>query len=325
MRGEVPIIPEDYLGLPGLRTTAPPEVGDFSILIRAEQGRPALCPYCGCADRRFRSNGTRSKKPRGLLDEPRGFMRVRIELTRRNFRCGKCCDSGLLPLWGVREGQRETDRLVSHVEHASLFRPFAEVELTTGLSPRKVKEIFDGYVGRLRETVSFEPPRVIGLDGIKIRKKGLFTVVTDVERRLVLHMWKYSRGAQKDDLGAAVRALVPFLKSMDGAGQVEVVVMDMARQYRAAVREALPQARIVVDRFHLQRMANVAVDCARKRLNKEIRKADKGAEICSAAPLRKPAPRLKEHEKVYLNEWLAHSPALRRVYEKKEEFRRMWE
>lgn len=326
MRGEVLLVPGDFLGLPELRTTAPPEVGDFSILVRAEQGRPVSCPYCGCADRRFRSNGTRSKKPQGLLDEPRGFRRVRIELTRRNFRCGKCGDSGLLPLWGVREGQRETDRLVSHVEHASLFRPFAEVELTTGLSRRKVKEIFDGYVGRLRETVSFEPPRVIGLDGIKIRKKGRFTVVTDIERRLVLHMWRYSRNDKKNDRQAAVRSLVTLLREMNGAEQVEVVVMDMSSQYRGAVEEALPQAKIVIDRFHLERMANEAVDCARIRLNKALWEVDRKAEVCHAAPLRKPFSRLKKlHERRYLVKWLRKDPVLRAVYKRKEEFRRMWE
>lgn len=71
-------------------------------------------------------------------------------------------------------------------------------------------------------------------------------------------------------------------------------------------------------------MANVAVDCARKRLSKEIRKADREAEICNAAPLHKPSARHKEHEKTYLDEWLARSPVLRRGYERKEEFRRMW-
>lgn len=325
MRGEAPLVPGDFLGLPGLRTTVPPQVGDFSILVRAEQEWPNSCPYCGCADRRFRSNGTRSKKPQELLDEPRGFRRVRIELTRRNFRCDLCAASGLLPLWGVREGQRATDRLVGHVEHASLFRPFAEVELMTGLSRRKVKEVFDGYVNRLREAVSFEPPRVIGLDGIKIRKKGYFTVITDVERRLVLHMWRYSRGKKnKNDRQAAVRSLVTLLREMNGAGQIEVVVMDMSSQYRSAVEEALPQSKIVIDRFHLQRMANEAVDCARIRLNKTLREEDREAEICSAAPLRKPFSRLKRHERKYLVEWLRKDPVLRAVYKRKEEFRRMW-
>lgn len=328
MRGEAPIVPDDFLGLPGLRTTPPPEVGDFSILVRAEQSEMAACPYCGCADERYQpSNSMRREKSQELLDEPRGFRRVRIELTRRNYRCASCGASGLLPLWGVRERQRATDRLVSHVEHASLFRPFAEVELMTGLSRRKVKEVFDGYVGRLRETVSFEPPRVIGLDGIKIRKKGFFTVITDVERRLVLHMWGYSRGEKnKNDRQAAVRSLVTLLREMNGAGQIEVVVMDMSLQYRSAVEEALPQAKIVVDRFHLERMANEAVDCARIRLNKALREADRKAEICNAALLRKPFPRLKKpHERRYLVEWLRKDPVLRAVYKRKEEFRRMWE
>jgi transposase len=326
MRGKVQLVAGDFLGLPGLRTSAPPEVGDFSILVRAEQLEQTACPYCGCADEQYLpSNGTRSGKPQGLLDETHGFRRVRIELTRRNFRCAACGASGLLPLWGVREGQRATDRLVSHVEHVSLLRPFAEVALSTGLSRRKVGEVFDDYVSHLRETVTFEPPRVIGLDGIKIRKKGLFAVVTDVERRLVLHMWRYSREGKKDDRQAAVRSLVTLLKDMNGAGQVEVVVMDMSRQYRSAVEQALPQAKIIIDRFHLQRMANVAVDCARKRLNKELREADREAEICSATVLRKPFARLKRHERRYLIEWLRRYPVLRTVYKRKEKFRRMWE
>lgn len=112
---------------------------------------------------------------------------------------------------------------------------------------------------------------------------------------------------------------------MNGAGQIKVVVMDMSRQYRCAVEEALPQAMIVVDRFHLERMANEAVDCARIRLNKALRKAHRGAEICSAAPLRKPSARLKGREKTYLDEWFVRSPVLQKVYERKEEFRRMWE
>jgi hypothetical protein len=59
-------------------------------------------------------------------------------------------------------------------------------------------------------------------------------------------------------------------------------------------------------------------------LNK-AQKADKGAEICNGAPLRKPFARLKRHERRYLVEWLRRDPVLRTVYKRKEEFRRMWE
>lgn len=323
MLGEAPINTDDYLGLPGLRTIASPEVGDFSILVKAVQTTPDSCPYCRCATKKFKaSNGTRGAKVQHLLDEPRGSRRVRIELTRRNFRCEACRRTGLLPLWGVGERQRRTDRLVHHVEHAALLRPFAQVALTTSLSERQVREVFDVRVRQLERTIEFELPRVIGLDGITIRKVGRFVVITDVERKLVLHVWNYSRASDKDDPTAATRKLVELLKGMDGAGQVESVLIDMSNQFRSAVKKALPHAKIVIDRFHIQRTANDAMDNVRKRLHKE---RGKKAKFCHAAMLRKRWAPLEEHQRGYLKRWFRKYPALRKAYFAKERFCRMWE
>lgn len=328
MLGEAPINTEDYLGLPGVRTTAPPEVGDFSILVKAEQLAPDACPYCQCGNKQlFASNGTRRNQVQHLLDEPRGCRRVRIELTRRNFRCKAeaCRRSGLLPLWGVGESQRQTDRLVRHVEHAALFRPFAEVALTTGLSERKVRDVFDAHIRQLERDVEFESPRVIGLDGIKIRKQGRFVVITDIERRLVLHVWNYSRASEKKRSTAATDKLIGFLKEMPGAAQVEAVVIDMSSQFCLAVEKALPQAKVVIDRFHIQRTANEAMDNVRRRLHKRIKKGNKGAKFCHASMLRKRWADLEEHQREYLMPWFRTYPALRKAYVAKERFCRMWE
>jgi transposase len=167
---EVTPVVNDFLGLPGLRTTAAPEIGDFYIRVKAQQEKVASCPQCGCDTKQFKHNGTRTR-PQLLLDEPRGFRRVLIELTRRTFRCAECNKSGLLPLSGVGKKERMTDRLASHIEHMSLLRPHAEVALMTGISRRKVREVFDAYIPHLKKTVDFEPPRVIGLDSLKIRGK----------------------------------------------------------------------------------------------------------------------------------------------------------
>ena len=58
---------------------------------------------------------------------------------------------------------------------------------------------------------------------------------------------------------------------LDARGQawkdsVQVVAMDPRASNRAAVREALPQARIVADHFHLVRLANQAVTDVRRRV-----------------------------------------------------------
>jgi transposase len=325
MQGEASIATGDFLGLQGLQTTAQPEVGDYSIIVKAMQLVPASCPYCDCATKQFHSsNGTRQKQ-QCLLDEPRGFRRVRIELTRRNFRCEACGTYGLLPLWGVKERQRLTDRLVHHVELVSLLRPHAEVALMTGLSGRKVREVFDAHVRQLEKTVEFELPRVIGLDGITIRKKGRFVVITDVERKLVLHVWNYSRASAKDDPQAATRALVAMLRKMDGAGQIETVIIDMSLQFRSAIEQALPQATIVIDRFHIQRTANEAMDNVRKRLHKKLKTQESKAKMCHAAMLRKRWLSLEEHQSDYLKEWFRQYPVLGTAYHAKEGFCLMWD
>jgi transposase len=50
---------------------------------------------------------------------------------------------------------------------------------------------------------------------------------------------------------------------------VQVVAMDPHAGYRAAVAEALPNARVVLDHFHLVRLANLMVTDVRQRLARE--------------------------------------------------------
>ena len=48
----------------------------------------------------------------------------------------------------------------------------------------------------------------------------------------------------------------------------------MWNPYRAAVKAVLPQARIVVDKFHVVRMANDALEKVRKGFRKELKPAN---------------------------------------------------
>jgi hypothetical protein len=167
-------------------------------------------------------------------------------------------------------------------------------------------------------------PRVIGLDGIKIRKLGRFVVVTDVERKLVLHVWNYSRARHKKDPQAATCALI-LLKQMDGAEEIEAVMIDISNQFRFAVEQALPQAKIVIDRFHIQRTANEAMGNVRKRLLRELKKQVSKPKMCYASMLRKRWTKLKQHQRDYLEGWFEDHPVLRTAYFAKEHYCRMWD
>lgn len=50
-------------------------------------------------------------------------------------------------------------------------------------------------------------------------------------------------------------------------GAVESVAIDMCTVFKAAVRESLPSAPLVVDRFHVAQLANTALTEVRRRAN----------------------------------------------------------
>ena len=71
--------------------------------------------------------------------------------------------------------------------------------------------------------------------------------------------------------GRQQEAVTKRLMSMTERDKIEIVSMDMWKPYRRAVQAALPQARIVVDKFHVVRMANEALEKVRKGLRKELK------------------------------------------------------
>jgi transposase len=62
---------------------------------------------------------------------------------------------------------------------------------------------------------------------------------------------------------------VAFLRSLDRK-KVELVTIDMWTAYREAARANLPNAEIVVDKFHVIRYANDAVEIVRRALKAEL-------------------------------------------------------
>ena len=70
-----------------------------------------------------------------------------------------------------------------------------------------------------------------------------------------------SQGLLGQTSGRTKLAVVAWLDERGQAWKdnVQIVAMDPCASYRAAVHEALPQARIVADHFHLVRLANQAV------------------------------------------------------------------
>ncbi len=95
--------------------------------------------------------------------------------------------------------------------------------------------------------------RRIGIDEFSYRKRHRYlTVVVDHDRGRVV--WT-GEGKSADTLAPFFDLLVP-----QRCQEIETVTIDLSAAFIKAVREGLPRAETVFDRFHVQRLASDAVD-----------------------------------------------------------------
>lgn len=85
-------------------------------------------------------------------------------------------------------------------------------------------------------------------------------VFVDVEAGLLLELTKNNK-----------KKTIEEMISKFDASKIEIVTMDMSRGYREAVRDLIPNALIVVDKFHVVKYATHAVERARLVLCDRIR------------------------------------------------------
>ncbi len=114
------------------------------------------------------------------------------------------------------------------------------------MSAYRVEEAFEAYAACELLDVDPDPPRVLSIDESAFKKRFHFhTVFSDPERGAVLDLVD-GRGN-----GAVFGGLLAM--SDEVRAGIETIVIDCHWPYRQAIEEALPQVRIVVDKFHIIR------------------------------------------------------------------------
>jgi Transposase len=97
----------------------------------------------------------------------------------------------------------------------------------------------------------------IGVDELSYRKHHEYvTIVTDHTTGRVV--WAHP-GKNADTLRKFFEEL-----GKERCGKLRAVTVDMSQAYIAAIKEAAPQAKIVFDRFHVQRLVHDALDAVRR-------------------------------------------------------------
>jgi transposase len=143
-------------------------------------------------------------------------------------------------------------------------RSVKEASLLLGLNWHQVEAIKARAVARGLKRREDTPIHYIGIDEKQFRTGHRYiSSLVDLEGGRVLEVVE-GRTEQ------ACKALISQGLSTSQQPKVKAVALDMWKAYANAVREQLPQADIVHDRFHISQHLNMAVNMVRKSENKKL-------------------------------------------------------
>jgi len=298
------------LGLPQLRILKQEELGDHFEVTAIYRRKGAVCPRCGKITTKEHDRRPQIKQDRRLRDKV-----VLLTLMKRRFRCLWCGKVFTEPdeVFGSRRrsSHRFREYLGEEALHQTVKRTARKEKVGEGLVRRCVAE----EIGRrLGARGAEEIPEFIGLDEFSVSGRRLYhTAICNLVKGEVMEVVE-GQGRQKVE---------EYLDSLPEPERVRGVAMDMHEPFRQAVQMCLPQAKIVVDKFHLIRHVNRAMDKVRSRLQGGNRSGKRRDLFRSRYTLLKGAERLADWEKERLNRLFYYYPELKKAWVLKEGFR-MW-
>lgn len=154
--------------------------------------------------------------------------------------------------------------------------------------------------------------RIIGIDELSYRKHHKY--LTIVTNQLTGKVVWIAEGKNAETLGAFFQSL-----GAEGRAQIEAVTTDLSGAFIKAVTDAVPHAKLIFDRFHVQKLVHDALDEVRRELvreqeDDEDKKAIKGTRWA----LQKNPWNLSELETAKLSELQRSNEPLYRAYLLKE-------
>jgi transposase len=229
------------------------EFTDFGIEV--DVAPTTRVPYCSACARRARRVYDHRHRTWRHLDC--AGMEVTLRYRQRRVDCRHCSEvhAELVP-W-ADSGSRFTRNFEDQAAYFAQVMDRTTVSKTLRVAWRTIGRIVERVVARLGPADRLNGLEHIGIDELSYRRhhEYITTVVDHVGSKVV---WAGE--------GKSAATVDGFFKDLgpDRAKKLESVTIDMSGAFIDAVERGAPQARIVFDRFHVQRMAQDAVDKVRR-------------------------------------------------------------
>lgn len=218
--------------------------------------RPDKCPYCREKTNIILSGRT---QPRVIHDLIRNNCRVDIAVQPVRCQCKKCDRRFTISIPGIDDTHSMTTRLLNELRTECFLQPHTVLAEKSGISVESVRLIMDMEIQKYDEERRLHPllaPRVLGIDEKHINRTMRGTLV-DVDNGLLLDM------LENNDPLTMKEAI---MRLTDWDSRIKVVTTDMSNAYLHWLPQLLPNATIVVDKFHMIQDIQRRIISTRKQL-----------------------------------------------------------
>ena len=193
------------------------------------------CPVCGALN--IVRHGKNTRKVRDL---PEFGSLVGLIINGHRFLCKDCNATFADSYQTVSDGSKITNRMREYISQEALRKPFSAIANELALDEKTVRNAFAMQKELLDRERVIETPKVLGIDENHLMRRYR-AVFTDIERRILLEM--LPTRTKKD--------VIAYLKTIPHYDQIEYVTIDMWMPYLDAVHTVLPQAKVIIDKFHV--------------------------------------------------------------------------
>ena len=224
------------------------------LIIVVRSVTPAIKSPCCLVG--IRKNGTKSMRFRDFAVQKQETW---LEIKRQRFNCGLCGATHYEALPDVDTDFLMTKRFRQAIERDAVDDTFAKAEKDNAVEVSTTKRIFYAYAKPIIDHYLPDMPEVLGMDEKWLYKAPKF-VISNVESTRLLDM-QLSR--RKIDLRK-------YFDTLPNRHRVKVVCQDMWRPYKQLTPPYFPNAATVIDKFHVQKLSDLAVNHIRKKVQREL-------------------------------------------------------
>lgn len=263
--------------------------------------QPNCCPKCD-------SNQLYKHDTKAVIfrDIPRLMKPTVINAELRRYKCKTCKATFLQEVSGIYPDTRMTERCVKKIQDICLDYTFSDVAKMIGCDSKTIRTITNDFIEMKNKSHNPEISGWLGLDETAIDGNFRF-VVTDIIHKRPIEMLE---SRDKD----TVSNFLWKHRNKD----IQGFSIDMWRPYKTLVNLIFPKAIIVIDKFHVLKMANKALDDIRVKLARNQPAGVGKHWMRKKYQLRTRRHNLNEQEQFNLDMWLENEPELAKAYYIKE-------